>query len=431
MLGRYRIHIFVLCGIVAMLDGFDTQSIAFVAPEIAAAWSVPAAQFGPVFGIGIFGGLIGALVLGAAGDRYGRKIVLLVSMLIFALGSLATVTAASLDGLLLYRLVTGFGLGGAIPGVITITSEYAPRARRTTIVTLMFCGFPLGAVLGGAVSAKLIPAFGWASVFYLGGALPLLLFPLVLLGVPESIRLLASWGGNSRDIARVLGRIDRQAHFGARAEFFIAEQKRAGFPVRQLFAEGRAAGTLLLWTAFFMSLLLSFFLINWMPALLRGVGLPIESAVIATVTLNAGGIVGSIVLARFVDRFGPYAVIAPAYAVGTVFVALVGLLGAALPLILATVFLAGFFSIGAQLCAVTLVAVFYPTAMRATGIGWCMGIGRIGAIAGPVIGGALLGAGFDARAMFFAAAAASILAAASITAMGRLRTTARFGARTA
>lgn len=243
--------------------------------------------------------------------------------------------------------------------------------------------------------------------------------------------MLASWGGNSRDIARVLGRIDRQAHFGAGAEFFIAEQKRAGFPVRQLFAEGRAAGTLLLWTAFFMSLLLSFFLINWMPALLRGVGLPIESAVIATVTLNAGGIVGSIVLAQFVDRFGPYAVIGPAYAVGTVFVALVGLLGAALPLILATVFLAGFFSIGAQLCAVTLVAVFYPTAMRATGIGWCMGIGRIGAIAGPVIGGALLGAGFDARAMFFAAAAASILAAASITAMGRLRTTARFGARTA
>jgi len=418
-LGLYRILIVATCCAVAMIDGFDTQSIAFVAPEIATAWHVPAAQFGPVFAIGLFGGLLGAVILGAIGDRFGRKLVLLPAMALFAIASLATVTADGVTSLLIFRLLTGFGLGGAIPGVIAITSEYAPSGRRATIVTLMFCGFPLGAVLGGAMSAKLIPAYGWHAVFYAGGILPLVLLPLVGLVVPESIRFLMHRRADPAAIARVLRRIHPHAGLPDRANFTATEESTEGSPLRQLFAEGRGAGTALLWATFFMSLMLAFFLVNWLPILFRQLGFPIGSAVMATVMLNAGGIVGSIVLARLIDRFGPYAVIAPGYAIGTVFVALIGLIEAPLAVMLAIVFLAGFFSIGAQLGAVSLAATFYPTTMRATGIGGCMGVGRVGAIAGPLAGGALIGAGLGTGSIFLAAGLASLLASAAILAMRR------------
>ncbi len=285
---------------------------------------------------------------------------------------------------------------------------------------MMFCGFPMGGVLGGAVGAKLIPAFGWPSVFYLGGIIPLVLFPFVLFCVPESIRLLAARPGASAQVARVLRRIHPEAILPEGAQFAASERRSEGVAMRNLFTEGRAAGTLLLWTTFFMSLLLAFFLVNWMPTVFRQLGFSITTAVMATVMLNAGGIVGSIVLARLIDRFGPYAVIAPGYAVGTVFVALIGLIEAPLAIMLAIVFLAGFFSIGAQLGAVSLAATFYPTTMRATGIGGCMGVGRVGAIAGPLIGGALIGAGFGIGGLFLTAALASIVAGAAILTMGRV-----------
>jgi AAHS family 4-hydroxybenzoate transporter-like MFS transporter len=418
-LGLYRIVIVATCCAVAMIDGFDTQSIAFVAPEIAAAWRVPAAQFGPVFAVGLFGGLLGAVIFGAVGDRYGRKIVLLPAMALFAVASLATVAAQTIPSLLAFRLLTGLGLGGAIPSVIAITSEYSPGSRRATIVTVMFCGFPLGAVVGGAMSAKLIPAYGWHAVFYAGGALPLILLPLVWLWVPESIRFLVHRRADPAAIGRILRRIQPQAILPDRAAFTAAEDRTEGSSVRQLFADGRGAGTVLLWATFFMSLMLSFFLVNWLPILFRQLGFPIASAVMATVMLNAGGILGSVVLARLIDRFGPYAIIAPGYAIGTVFVALIGLVDAPLGIMLAIVFCAGFFSIGAQLGAVSLAATFYPTAVRATGIGGCMGVGRIGAIAGPLTGGVLIGTGLGIGVIFLAAALASLVASAAIVAMRR------------
>src|SRR5438128_2065024 len=174
-LSRFQVVTMALCSIVAMLDGFDTQAIAFVAPEIASAWHLDPSLFGPVFGAGLLGGLIGAMIFGSLGDRLGRKPNLMAAMLIFSIGSLLTPFATSIGQLVAIRLVTGLGLGGALPCFISLTSEYSPRRIRSTLVSLMFCGFPLGAVVGGMVSTQLIPNFGWTSVFIVGGALPLLL----------------------------------------------------------------------------------------------------------------------------------------------------------------------------------------------------------------------------------------------------------------
>ena len=165
-LGRAQIWIIVMCALVAMVDGFDTQSIALVAPAITAAWYVAPAGFGLVFGAGLFGGLVGALVFGVCGDRFGRRPALLAAVALFGVATSITPFTTSLSMLAVVRLVTGLGLGGALPTVISLTSEYAPARLRATLVALMFCGFPLGAVIGGVVSAGIIPACGWKSVFY-------------------------------------------------------------------------------------------------------------------------------------------------------------------------------------------------------------------------------------------------------------------------
>jgi AAHS family 4-hydroxybenzoate transporter-like MFS transporter len=414
-LSGFQIVIIALCALVAMIDGFDTQSIAFVAPEITTTWRVQPSAFGPVFGAGLFGGLIGAMIFGVAGDRFGRKPTLLIAVLLFAAGSLVTPFAESINGLIAFRFITGLGLGGALPSIISITSEYAPKRLRATIVAMMFCGFPLGAVVGGIASAKLIPAFGWTSVFFAGGAIPLLVLPLFMTFVPESVRFLAI-RKDSAAIAKILARMKMAALWNGELTTASSEARS---PISSLFTGGRALGTVLLWTAFFLSLLLTYFLINWIPIVARQTGLGIESAVLAVAMLNLGAIVGCVLLGRLVDWYGPAVVIGSAYALGAAAIALIGQAGQSTALLLTITFAAGFFSIGAQMCTVALCAGFYETFLRATGVGSAMGIGRIGAIAGPVLGGMLIGAGVAAPILFVVAGITSLGAAAAVLTMGR------------
>ncbi len=411
----YQIVIMAICAIVAMMDGFDTQAIAFVAPEIAAAWHVDPSLFGPVFGAGLLGGLIGGIVIGTAGDRFGRRPALLLSVLIFALGSLATARAESVGALIALRFATGIGLGGALPCFISLTSEYAPRRLRSTLVGAMFCGFPLGALVGGMVSAKLIPAHGWASVFLFGGVFPLLVIPLVAAVVPESVRFLAL-RKDAASIERVLRRMKSSTLWDGRPP---ADTTREHAPVSQLFAGGRAGGTFLLWVTLFCSLLLTYFLINWIPVIARRAGLDIGTAVHAVAMLNLGALVGCIALGRLADRYNRTVVIGVGYALGAVVIALVGHTGSSGALLCLATFAAGCLSVGAQMCSVALCADYYETFLRSTGVGWSIGIGRLGAIVGPVVGGILLNGGTDPSTLFVVAGATSLAAATAVFALGR------------
>lgn len=412
-----QIAVFVLCGLIAMIDGFDTQAIAFVAPPIIAAWHVEPAAFGRVFGAGLFGGLVGAMALGAAGDRFGRKTTMACAVLVFAVASLCTPLASTIGSLTMLRFATGIGLGGALPAFISLTSEYAPKRMRSTLVGAMFCGFPLGAVVGGVASAVLIPKFGWASVFVAGGALPLCILPVFLAVAPESIRYLALRGDHEA-IARILRRLHVRAQWsGNTAAARVAGVRHS--PVSSLFRDGRAPVTALLWIAFFLSLLLTYFLINWIPIVARGNGLDIGKAVLAVSMLNLGAVAGCIVLGRLSDRFGPPAVIGCAYLAGAVAISGIGFVSRSPGLLYAMTFVAGALSVGAQMCTVALCTVYYDTFLRATGVGWAMGVGRTGAIAGPVLGGVLLGAGVTAGALFLVAGATSAGAAFAVLALGR------------
>src|SRR5882757_4657748 len=414
-LGRGQIMIIVICALIAVVDGFDTQSIGLVAPAIAAAWQVAPSRFGMVFSAGLFGILLGALAFGLCGDRFGRRPALIAAVALFAATTSITPFAFSLSVLGLVRLATGLGLGGALPGIISITSEYALAKLCGTLVALMFCGFPLGAVIGGIVSAGMIPAFGWPSVFYLGAAIPAFLLPVIWAVLPESVRFLAM-KQNRAGIERVLERMRWPAQWDGVLGSAPLETRS---PVASLFASGKALGTVLLWTTLFLSLLLTYFLVNWMPIIARQNGIGMSAAVLAVAALNLGAIVGCLSIGRLCDRHGePTVVIGCAFGLGAMAITSIGICEHWVPALLAVTFLAGVFSIGAQMCTIALCASFYETSLRVTGVGWAIGIGRIGSIVGPVLGGVLIAAGMAAVPLFILVGAMSVGSAIAIVVLG-------------
>ncbi|MDB5453369.1 MAG: hypothetical protein JWO33_1947 [Caulobacteraceae bacterium] len=413
-LSLFQISVILLCAAVAMIDGFDTQAIALVAPELAASWRVPPSAFAGVFASGLLGALFGALIFGLAADRFGRKPSLLIAIALFGAATLLTPFTTSVETLTAVRFLTGLGLGGALPGIISITSEYSPAPRRATIVSLMFCGFPLGAVIGGVAAAALIPSFGGASLFYIGSAVPLALLPVIAFGVPESIRFLALRGDRKR-VQAVLGRMKALATWDGE----MRVSSGAGHAsIASLFGSGRALGTIILTGTFLLSLMLSYFLVNWLPLLARQAGMGMQHAVLAVAALNLGAIVGCLFIGRLADRRGPALPIGWAYALGAAAIACIGLSAHSAGLMLAVTFVAGALSIGAQMCVVALGATFYHTSLRATGVGWLMGTGRIGAILGPILGGLLIAGGVTTPNLFLVAGAVSFVAALGVFSMG-------------
>jgi len=404
-LGPFQIRIIAICFAIAALDGFDTQSIAFVAPALRHSWDIPPAMFGPLFGIGLFGTLLGSIALGPIADRIGRKPIILLTTGLFGVMSLLCSTATSIETLGAYRFIAGLGLGGAIPNIVALVSEYSPSRIRSTAVVVTFTGFPMGAVLGGMASARLIPQYGWESVFILGGVLPLALIPIILVGLPESLRYLAMAKGQAAKVKNIISRVAPNIRDLDPGQIRLPEINAARQPVRSLFTAGRASWTMLLWLLTFIALLLGYFLVNWIPLMLADAGLDHRQAIMGVVLLNLGGIIGSIIMGRISDRRGPFRILALAYGGGTIAVAGVGLMiGSSVPVLLSAIFVVGLCVTGAQLNIVALAANYYPIYMRSTGIGWSMGMGRVGSIVGPTVGGVLVAFGLVRGQLFYVAA---------------------------
>jgi AAHS family 4-hydroxybenzoate transporter-like MFS transporter len=413
--GPFQRRLVIYGVLLCMLDGFDVQSIAFVAPAIASLWHLPPAALGPVFAAGLFGLMIGALVAGPLADRIGRKPVLLGAVFFFGVCSIATALASSSGSLAVLRFATGLGLGGALPNLITITAEYAPERLRATVITVVFCGFPLGAVLGGLGSTVLIPWLGWQSVFYLGGLLPLLIAIFLWKRLPESARFLVSRGHPPQDVRRVLQRVAPDLSFDSSSTFKVDVEAGVGRqPLSLLFHDGRAPITLLLWLVFFMNLLTLYFLINWLPTLFARTGLPLRQAIISAVIMNAGGIVGSFALGRAVDRIGARRVLIAVSAAAGALIAAAGVWVGESAVLGVIVFLTGGCVIGGQIALNALAASLYPTAARATGVGWALGVGRLGSVVGPLVGGLLLRADAQLGDIMSVCAVAPLIAALAL-----------------
>jgi MFS transporter, AAHS family, 4-hydroxybenzoate transporter len=416
-LGPLHWTTFILCLLCLIMDGFDVQALGYTAPSIVREWGVSPALLGPVFAAGNFGVLIGALLCSMLADRIGRRPVLIGATFFFAAMTILTTRATSVSELLVYRLIAGIGMGTIIPNASSLVAEYSPLRLRATMIMIVGVGFTGGAAIGGFIANALIPRYGWHSVFYFGGALPLLLAVAMIFLLPESAQLMVLRNKSRAQLAKWLNRISPGVNATATSEFVVREENKKGVPLMHLFREGRAVATILFWVVNFMNLLNLYALANWLAIVVTNMGYPTQAVLVST-TLQAGGTVGTFGLAWMVARGGFVRVMAVTFTIAALSIAFIGQQGLSLPMIFVAVFIAGWCVVGSQPGLNALSGAYYPTYVRSTGVGAGLGVGRIGAIVGPLIGAQFIAAHWTTRDMFLAAA---VPAAISAIAMFSLR----------
>lgn len=406
----YQWLIFGLCFLIVLLDGFDTAAIGFIAPSLVHDWGVSRPALAPILSAALFGLAAGAIGAGPLSDRIGRKQVLALSVLLFGAACAWSAFASSVTELAILRFITGLGLGAAMPNAVTLMSEYCPDRKRAMLTNAMFCGFPLGAALGGFLAAWMIPLWGWRSVLLLGGLAPLLAGLLILLLLPESARFLVARGASQEGIRAILRNISASAD-SARA--FITRESATdnspGSGVEVILSRAYVVGTLMLWLTYFMGLVIFYALVNWMPLLLRDAGLSAQDATLVSALFPLGG-VGAVLSGWLMDRYNPNAVIAIGFALTAASIFAVGHSAHDLALLMAVVFVAGVVMNTAQSSLPALAAAYYPTQGRATGVAWMMGVGRLGGIAGSLLVAELARLRFGIEGIFGVVALAGVVA---------------------
>jgi len=420
-IGRAQWTVIALCALVAMLDGLDLQSIGLAAPAMIGALHIAPHVFGFVFSAALAGLALGAFLLGPLADRVGRKRVLVASAFCFGVFTLATAYVGDLSQLLMVRFMAGFGLGGAMPSFISLASEYVPKARRASIVSLLWAGFPLGGVIGGLLGSRIIPAYGWQSIFLVGGVLPIIL-AIVLAGVlPESAAFMVAARKPGERIGRTLRRIFPDLSIAADTRFEFAREVVPDATVAELFRSGRASGTLLLWVSFFFAFMILVTNSAWTPILLRRAGIAAEQSALALALFNFGSLFGSAAAGMLLHRFGVLRVLAPTLALGALAYVMVG---RSAPSFDAILFAQGSFGL-LMGCAssglIALSAIYYPITIRSTGVGWATAIGRLGSVTGPLVVGQMVGAQWDVPTIFAVAGGSVLIGAVASTVMGLRR----------
>jgi AAHS family 4-hydroxybenzoate transporter-like MFS transporter len=413
-IGGLQIRVAAICTVVQMCDAYDVNSIGVSVPSLTHAWNLPGPSFTAAFLWSSIGIMVGALAAGPIGDRFGRKPLLIASLTIFGIASLLSAFAGSLGVLTILRFFTGVGIGGGFPGAATLTGDYAPHRRRALMIMASFTGAPFGGFLCGQAAGLLLPTLGWPSIFVIGGIVPLALVVVMAFWLPESPRFLAAKSNLSPREAALLRRLDITPGPAAAAGLDVAQ----GNPVKMLFGEGYARQTVLLWIIFFCSLLNLFLFIYWMPEVLHLTGMTPSEAARATSFRELGGMLAVVYLGVLIDRFGPQRALAWHYAACIAFIALIALVVMPYLLLVTVIFFSGMTIIGSQTGANATCGKLYPARMRTSGLGWAIGIGRLGSIAGPAMGGYLLSIGLPPTKIFLCACLFAVIAAIATALLG-------------
>jgi AAHS family 4-hydroxybenzoate transporter-like MFS transporter len=417
-IGRWQVLTFFIATLVAGLDGLNTQIVGYVAMNIAKEWHISMANVGTVFGIGMAGTVVGALTLGTMGDMVGLKRMLIIITLVIGCATLATGFATNWIQLMILRFLTGLGVGGAMPNLIAVAAQFAPSRSRASMITITACGFPLGATLGGVLVAGLVGRYGWRSVFIIGGCLSLLLAPLIVVGLPESIPLLLKRTNVDAQtkVRKILRRMFPNAFVEGQIVWSGVGRCCTTFPLLDLFLQGPVLFFALA-AAFFMSMLGMYLLSNWLPSLLQQTHSTAKEAVLATAGFNFGGIAGAVMFGRLMDRFGSIRSLAVGYLFGAASIVLLAANHFSFQALALAAFAAGLAMIGCQGGLNALPALLYPDDMRAAATGAFVSIGRVGSILGPLFAGFLLAAHWRPSHVLLAAAIPALCASAFLFAL--------------
>ncbi|WEJ74488.1 MFS transporter [Pseudomonas sp. PSE14] len=387
-LSSFQWRVFVLCFLVAIFDGFDTQAIAYTGPAIIETLKLSTGGLAPILSAGIVGMALGAMALGLFGDRFGRRPTVMGAVALFALATLGTAFATTAEQILVLRFLAGLGMGGATPVLLALASEYGPARLRGAIVTGILLGLPAGAMLGGLLAAQVMPLIGWQGIFLAGGLLPLALLAGLYFALPESLQFLATRSGETAQVRRILARISSRP---------LAEDVRFSVPeaatrtsVRALFGPGLARNTLAVWLTYLFNWVAWFMFLSWLPTVLKTAGLPVQQAPLGTVTVNAVFILCAIPLSILLPRLNTRNVLLGLFALGVLVSLGLSLSGDNWALVFLLVGAAGLGIGGQQIALNYLVVSAYPTSLRATATGWAIGLGRVGAIIGSALGGTFL-----------------------------------------
>lgn len=404
--GPFHTMIIAICAILLIVDGYDVFIYGVVLPELMKQWQLTAPQAGSLASWALFGMMGGALLFGPLGDRIGRKRTIALCFALFSVSTFCNGFAATPTEFGIFRFLAGLGCGGLMPNAVALTNEYAPKRLRSTLVAVMFSGYAVGGMVAAGIGIFMLPRFGWQAMFFAAAA-PLVLLPLLLRALPESVGFLIRSGREEQARAVLTRLVPDNAPTAGKLVYQNAGSTSAS--VAELFRHNRTLGTLAMWLCFFCCLLMVYALGSWLPQLMRSAGYSLGSSLSFLLALNFGGMLGAICGGRIADRFGLPRVVIAYFALGALCIALLGT-NPAMPVLYLLIFIAGAGTTGTQILLYASVAEFYNLSVRSTGLGWASGMGRVGAIVGPMLGGLLMAAKLPMAMNFVAFAIPGVIA---------------------
>ncbi|WP_192980496.1 MFS transporter [Pseudomonas sp. EggHat1] len=405
---RFHWMVMALCALLLIFDGYDLFIFGVVLPSIMQEWNLTPLEAGALGSYALFGMMFGALGFGTLADRIGRKKGIAICFVLFSTATILNGFASSPTEFGIFRFIAGLGCGGLMPNAVALMNEYAPKRLRSTLVAVMFSGYSLGGMLAAGVGIYMLPRFGWESMFF-AAAVPLLLLPLILWKLPESVGFLVRQGRHEQARA-VLAKVEPGLRIDAADQLQMSDGKGQGVGVFELFRDGRALRTLCLWLAFFCCLLMVYALSSWLPKLMANSGYSLGSSLSFLLALNFGGMAGAILGGWLGDRFNLGKVMVAFFVAAAASISLLGF-NSPTPVLYGLIFIAGATTIGTQILLYAGAAQFYGLSIRSTGLGWASGIGRNGAIVGPLLGGALMAINLPLQLNFIAFAVPGAIAA--------------------
>jgi MFS transporter, AAHS family, 4-hydroxybenzoate transporter len=414
------------CLLAMMADGFDLLNASVAGPALIKEWGISRASLGPVFSASLVGFLVGAPFFGYLGDRFGRRVAIIFSLIFVGVTTLACAWATNLQELLWLRFLSGLGLGGVLPNVIALNAEFAPKRLRATVLVVMSTGITLGAAVPGIVGVTLMPTYGWPVIFIVGGIVPLVVGLCLIFAIPDSIKFMVLRGGSDEAVARLARKLDPALTIEPGTRFFLDKEdgsaKTRGSPVA-LFRHGWAQVTLLVWLIFVLNLMANNLMNAWLPMIVQSSGHSAAQGAYAGSLYQLGGAIGGLCIGILIDRFGLKVLVA-VFSLAVPVLAFTGTPGLSDFLLLAMAFFSGCVVTGMQSALNAGAGLIYPTALRANGVGYALGVGRVGSISGPLIGSLLTRLEMPPAMFFYVTAIGPLLCAGCcVLLLKRLRQT--------